>query len=392
MIDHGFWRNRKVFLTGHTGFKGSWLCLWLCHMGAEVTGYALEPPTDPALFTVTGLHEDITSIHGDVRDYERLATALQRSQPEVVFHLAAQPLVLASCDHPVETTAINLMGTVHLLEAIRQIKKNMAVINVTTDKCYRNPETGVAFNEDAPLGGRDPYSASKACAELMSAAYRDSYFSPDSNDDHDIILSTVRAGNVIGGGDWAANRLVPDCIRSLADNRTIHLRNPQAIRPWQHVLAPLHGYLLLAQYMLTEGHSFAGAWNFGPPESECKPVRWVAERIQSLWGSNNTAITCQDIQPRTPESATLILDSTKAHTRLGWRSCWDLDTCLKKTTAWYKQLTAGKVARDLCLAQINDYEKQLHTEPEPQSPVHPPDRPLLERVLGDDREDIWENE
>ena len=268
-INNKFWHGRRVFITGHTGFKGSWLCLWLSSLGAKISGYALEPPTNPSLFELARVGELVTSTIADVRDSAELQRALQAAKPEIVIHMAAQPLIRESYNNPVETYAVNVMGTVNLLEAIRHCDSVRAVVNVTTDKCYENREWHWGYRENEPMGGYDPYSSSKGCSELITAAYRNSFFNPQS---HGVALASARAGNVIGGGDWAADRLICDCVKALLEKRDIQIRNPNAIRPWQHVLEPLSGYMLLAQKLYEQGTRFAEGWNFGPNDEDAKPV------------------------------------------------------------------------------------------------------------------------
>ena len=276
-IDADFWRGRRVFLTGHTGFKGGWLALWLQRLGADVTGYALDPPTTPSLFAVARVGAGMRSIINDIRDAETLAQAMREAQPEIVIHMAAQPLVRYSYQAPVETYATNVMGTVHLLEAVRQTDSVRAVVNVTSDKCYENREWVWGYRENEPMGGYDPYSNSKGCAELVTAAYRNSYFNPAQYSQHGVALASARAGNVIGGGDWAEDRLIPDILRAIAAGEAVNIRSPHAIRPWQHVLEPLSGYLLLAQRLIEDGPAHAEGWNFGPSEEDARPVQWIVE-------------------------------------------------------------------------------------------------------------------
>lgn len=281
---NSFWSGKSVFITGNSGFKGSWLSIWLHSLGAKVTGYALDPPTCPSMFQLTGAGRLVNSIKGDVRDAERLQQALAEARPEIVFHLAALPIVRESYLIPVETYATNVMGTINLLEAVRRTPSVRAVVNVTSDKCYENPDHGHLFREDGKLGGYDPYSNSKACSELVTSAWRSSFFNPGKYPDHGVAIATARAGNVIGGGDWATDRLVPDCIRSLHEGRRIPIRNPHAVRPWQHVLEPLSGYLALAERLYLDGCEFGGGWNFGPLDENAKPVQWIVESLCEKWG------------------------------------------------------------------------------------------------------------
>ena len=284
MVDKSFWVGKVVLLTGHTGFKGSWLSLWLQSMGANVIGYALPPPTNPSLFISANVANDMTSIAGDMRDFPALLSVVEKYQPEIIIHMAAQSLVRHSYANPVETYSTNVMGTVHLLEAARQADSVRAIINVTSDKCYENREWIWGYRENEAMGGYDPYSNSKGCAELVAAAYRNSYFNPASFADHGVGLASARAGNVIGGGDWAEDRLIPDIMRAITQNKPASIRNPHAIRPWQHVLEPLSGYLMLAEKLWKNGAAFGEAWNFGPNDEDAKPVQWIVEQLTKSWG------------------------------------------------------------------------------------------------------------
>lgn len=278
-----FWQGKRVFLTGHTGFKGSWLSLWLQHMGAELTGFALAPATSPNLYALANIERGLDSHIGDVRDFPALVDSITAARPEIVIHMAAQAFVRASYDFPVETYATNVMGTVHLLEAVRRVGGVKAVVIVTTDKCYENREWNWGYRENEAMGGHDPYSSSKGCAELVSAAYRSSYFDPVAYSEHRVALATARAGNVIGGGDWSLDRLIPDILRAFAEQKAVQIRNPNAIRPWQHVLEPLHGYLTLAELLYEQGSKYAEGWNFGPIESDAKPVKWIVAELAKAW-------------------------------------------------------------------------------------------------------------
>jgi CDP-glucose 4,6-dehydratase len=353
-------RNKSIFITGHTGFKGSWLCLWLHALGAKVTGYALEPPTDPSLLNICRIHELVTSINGDVRDLAPLTRAMKNASPEIVIHLAAQPIVRESYNKPAETYAVNVMGTVNLLEAVRQIPGIRAVVNVTTDKCYENRESIWGYRENEHLGGYDPYSSSKACSELVTAAYRNSFFNTASQQDPASnaypSIATARAGNVIGGGDWGKDRLIPDCIRAITMGEKLRIRSPYAIRPWQHVLEPLAGYLMLAERLYTEGISFAEAWNFGPFEEDARPVSWIIERIGATIPGFSWAFD-KGSQPH--EANFLKLDSSKARSRLGWRPQWRLEKALDEIIAWHEAWQRGEDMLEVTLAQIAAYEQQL---------------------------------
>ena len=356
MFDN-FYNGKRVFITGHTGFKGAWLCLWFNQMGAEITGYALEPPTNPSLFDICGIADTISSIKGDIRNAQQLTEAMQESDPEIVIHMAAQPLVRDSYKIPVETYEINVMGTVNVLEAIRNTPSVRAAINVTTDKVYENKEWLWGYRENEPFGGYDPYSNSKACSELVTAAYRNSYFNQDNYGEHGVALATVRAGNVIGGGDWAADRLIPDCIASLFNNEKIVIRNPHAIRPWQYVLEPLYGYLLLARRLSYDGIAYADGWNFGPPESEAKPVQWIVEKMCQLLPENEGYSINKGPHPH--EAHYLKLDCSKAHQELNWWPQWSLEYALCKVTEWYQAYHAQEDMAEVCLAQIKEYEQAV---------------------------------
>ncbi|MBP2644432.1 MAG: CDP-glucose 4,6-dehydratase [Firmicutes bacterium] len=355
MINKHFWQNKKVFITGHTGFKGSWLCLWLYSLGAKVTGYALSPPTKPSLFEICQIDKLITSVSGDIRHSEKLTKTLQACNPEIIIHLAAQPLVLDSYKNPVDTYTINVMGTVHLLEAVRSCDSVKSVINITTDKCYDNKEWLWGYRENEPLGGFDPYSNSKACSELVTAAYRNSFFNPQEYHKHGVAIATARAGNVIGGGDWARDRLIPDCLKAIVNNEKILIRNPSAIRPWQHVLEPLKGYLLLAQKLYEEGSSYAEGWNFGPDDRDAQPVEWIVKRICEAWPSS--AGYEIDSHRYLHEAHYLKLDCSKAKARLGWYPRWNLEECLQKIIEWVRAYSEKADIATVCLNQIEEYMK-----------------------------------
>lgn len=349
-----FWRGKHVFLTGHTGFKGSWISLWLQNLGAELTGFALQPPTQPSLFEEASVADGMHTVTGDIRDLAVLQKAIQDAQPEIVIHMAAQPLVRYSYQNPVETYSTNVMGTVHLLEAVRNTPGVKAVVNITTDKCYENREWIWGYRENEPMGGYDPYSNSKGCAELVSAAYRSSFFNPKNHSMHGISLATVRAGNVIGGGDWAQDRLIPDILAAFEKGQTARIRNPHSIRPWQHVLEPLRGYLTLAECLYEHGPEYGEAWNFGPNEEDAKPVGWIIKRMAEMWGAG---VEWQIDPGDHPHEATYLkLDSSKARSRLGWNPALRLDDALRLIIDWTKQRQAPADIRGLTLAQINAYQ------------------------------------
>jgi CDP-glucose 4,6-dehydratase len=354
MVDPAFWAGKRVFLTGHTGFKGSWLSLWLQKMGAQLTGFALAPPTDPALFDVARVGEGMTSIIGDIRERETLAQALVEADPEIVIHMAAQPLVRASYDDPVGTYATNVMGTVHVLEAVRQAPNVRAVCIVTTDKCYENREWAWGYREDEAMGGYDPYSNSKGCAELVTLAYRRSFFGGGSA----TAIASGRAGNVIGGGDWAIDRLIPDILRAIGEGREVQIRNPHAIRPWQHVLEPLSGYLVLCQALWQRPEMAAEAWNFGPRDEDARPVQWIVERMCDIWGEGARWTRDQGIHPH--EAHYLKLDISKARAQLGWQPRWTLAEALDRIVAWQRTWLSGGDMQELTIGQIAAYEAAMH--------------------------------
>lgn len=354
MVDRAFWKAARVFLTGHTGFKGSWLSLWLSELGAQVTGYALQPPTTPSLFELAGVERRLNHTLGDVRDLRALHRALDTAHPDIVIHMAAQSLVRPSYEDPVATYETNVMGTVHLLEAVRALKCVKAILIVTSDKCYEIREWPWGYRENDHLGGHDPYSNSKGCAELVTAAYRRSFFESDPDATKTIAVASARAGNVLGGGDWAKDRLMPDIFRALSSDEPPEIRNPRAVRPWQHVLEPLSGYLVLLERLVRNGSKFADAWNFGPPEENAKPVAHVVDRIFELWGRESS--WCQTRTPQPHESGILKLDCSKARSLLGWRPQWDLEETLQATVAWYRAYADGKNTLPLILEQIAAYE------------------------------------
>jgi len=351
-----FWCGKRVLLTGHTGFKGSWLSLWLQSMGAQVVGYALAPPTEPSLFEVAGVGAGMTSVIGDILDLEHLRSVFAEHKPEIVIHMAAQPLVRYSYAEPVETYSTNVMGTVNLLEAVRGTPGVKAVVNVTTDKCYENREWAWGYRENEAMGGYDPYSSSKGCAELVTAAYRNSFFnSATFNVKHSIAIASARAGNVIGGGDWAEDRLIPDIMRAITQGRSVTIRNPHAIRPWQHVLEPLSGYLKLAQKLYEEGAAYAEGWNFGPNDEDAKPVQWIVEQLTQSWGEGASWLLDGGEHPH--EAHYLKLDCSKAKSRLDWHPRWHLDEALKRIVDWQKQYLYGRDMRAVTIEQIDLYLK-----------------------------------
>lgn len=353
-VNPQFWKNKKVFITGHTGFKGSWLSLWLQSLGANVIGYALDPPSDPSLFIVANIENGMTSIHGDIRDTEQMVHAITVHRPEIIIHMAAQSLVRYSYHYPVETYTTNVLGTVNVLEAARQTLGVKAVIIVTSDKCYENREWDWGYRENDPMGGYDPYSNSKGCAELVTSAYRHSFFDTASCT---AAVATVRAGNVIGGGDWAEDRLMTDMIRAISKGQPVLIRSPHAVRPWQHTLEPLSGYLLLAEHLYEEGNSYAEGWNFGPRDDDAREVQWIVERVTSLWGEGATWIKDNGDHPH--EANYLKLDCSKARSRLQWQPHLNLSQALEKTVLWYKAFFNGENMREITLNQIYDYQGAL---------------------------------
>jgi len=354
VMNQQFWQGKRVFLTGHTGFKGGWLSLWLQQLGAEVTGYALQAPTKPSLFEVAEVARGMRSIIGDVRDAGGIKRAMSDARPEIVIHMAAQPLVHYSYVNPVETYATNVMGTVHLLEAVRNTSDVKAVVNVTSDKCYENKEWPWGYRENDPMGGYDPYSNSKGCAELVTAAYRSSYFNPERYAEHGVAIASARAGNVIGGGDWALDRLIPDMLRAIGCGEAVLIRNPDAIRPWQHVLEPLSGYLMLAEKLYGQGHAYTGGWNFGPSDTDAKSVGWIIERLTQAWGQGAAWKLDGAQQPH--EATYLKLDCSKAHIQLDWHPRWSIEQAIEKIIEWQKASDLGADMYQMTLAQINAYQ------------------------------------
>lgn len=349
------WRGKRVFLTGHTGFKGGWLALWLASKGAVVRGYSHDPYTTPNLFDEARIGSLIEDVRGDIRDGAKLDRALTDFAPEVVFHLAAQPLVRYSYQDPIGTFETNVIGTARVLDAVRRTPSVRAVVSVTTDKCYENKEWLWGYRESDPLGGYDPYSSSKACAEIVSAAFRQSYFPTAKLSEHGCGVATARAGNVIGGGDWSTDRLIPDLVRGFVEGKPALIRRPNAIRPWQHVLEPLHGYLLLAEQLLSGDARYATAFNFGPSDDDAQPVGWIVEKMVGFWGDGARWVL--DPEPGVHEAGYLKLDASRARAELGWQPRLRLETALQWLVEWYKAQAAGADVHALTLAQIAAYER-----------------------------------
>jgi CDP-glucose 4,6-dehydratase len=349
------WHGRHVLITGHTGFKGSWLALWLHMMGAKVTGFSLPPPTQPSLFAEAGVEQLVTHIEGDIRDLPALEAAFAATRPEVVFHMAAQPLVRLSYDQPIETYSTNVMGTVNVLEAARRFGEVAAFVCVTSDKCYENREQIWPYRENDPMGGHDPYSSSKGCAELVVAAYRNSYFPAAAIGEGGMALASVRAGNVIGGGDWALDRLVPDLVRAFLAGESPVIRSPDAVRPWQHVLEALGGYIQIAERLLHDNAAFASGWNFGPSEDDARPVRWIVDKMNAVWGGSAAAVP--DTGARVHEAGLLRLDCSKVRSALGWRPRLGLEDAIEWIVAWHKAVADGGDARAVTQAQIQNYRE-----------------------------------
>ncbi len=353
ILFNDIYRGKRVLITGHTGFKGSWLSLLLNELGADLYGFALEPPTSPSLYKEAKIDELVTSYIGDVRDLDYLTKVIQEVQPEIVFHMAAQPLVRESYKIPVETYSTNVMGTVHLLEACRSTSSVKAILNVTTDKCYENKEWHWGYRENEPMGGYDPYSNSKGCSELITSAYRNSFFNPSEYQNHGVAVATARAGNVIGGGDWAEDRLIPDFIRAISKGEKVRIRSPFSIRPWQHVLEPLSGYLRLAELLYTEGPKFAQAWNFGPYDHDARNVEWITKTICEFWGDEASFEI--DKKPQPHEANYLKLDCSKANAELNWFPKWDIQTTLKSIVDWNKAYLNNEDIREVTKRQIHQY-------------------------------------
>jgi CDP-glucose 4,6-dehydratase len=352
-VDPQFWKGKRVFLTGHTGFKGGWLSLWLQSMGAQLYGYSLHPPSTPSLFCEARVGCGMKWKVGDVRDYSTLFTAMEDWKPEIIIHMAAQPLVRYSYENPAETYAINVMGTVNVLEAARRISSSKVIVNVTSDKCYQNKESIWGYREDDPMGGFDPYSSSKGCSELVTSCYDRSFFK-----ERGMALASARAGNVIGGGDWARDRLVPDILGALEENQSVIIRNPTAIRPWQHVLEPLSGYLILAESLYAEGVKFSGGWNFGPHAEDARSVKCIVEDLCKAWGRG--ARWHADDRSHPHEAQHLTLDITKAVRELKWQPRWTLEITVQKIAQWHRQWLSGNDMYIACLEQIQDYQSTNH--------------------------------
>jgi CDP-glucose 4,6-dehydratase len=350
-VDPAFWKSKKVFITGHTGFKGSWMSLWLQEMGAVVKGFALEPNTIPNLFTHANVGTNMDSEIGDITDLNHITESMKAFNPEVLIHMAAQPLVRLSYNEPALTYATNVMGTVNVLEAARKCSNLKSIVSVTTDKCYENKEWPWGYRENEPMGGHDPYSSSKGCAELVTAAYRKSFF----NDENSAYLASARAGNVIGGGDWSADRLIPDILRAFEKNEPVIVRNPSSTRPWQHVLEPISGYLVLAQHLYEGGNNFAEGWNFGPKDEDCKPVSWILDRMVTNWGNGVSWELDKNNNPH--EAGYLKLDCSKAAMRLNWYPKWNLEYTLESIIIWHQHYLAQKNIQEQCLLEIAKYQK-----------------------------------
>jgi len=350
-MKENFWKNKKILITGHTGFKGSWLTIWLKKLGADVIGFSNSIPTNPSLFEIADIEDGIKSVVGDIQNYEFLKETISKYEPEIIFHMAAQSLVIRSYSNPIDTFSTNVMGTVNLLYAIKETKKSKVVINVTSDKCYENNESLEGYSEDDPMGGYDPYSSSKGCAELITKSFRKSFFGSDSK--NNVGLASVRAGNVIGGGDWGENRLIPDIIRAVKNKENMKIRNPNAIRPWQHVLDPLNGYINLAEKLWDDQTQYSEGWNFGPEKNEVKSVSWIIKKFNDLWKNKmNWEIDNNELH----EASNLILNCQKAKSKLGWNSKINTETALKWTIEWYEKFFDGKNMREITEEQIVEFQ------------------------------------
>jgi CDP-glucose 4,6-dehydratase len=351
MIDCDFWKGKRVFLTGHTGFKGSWLCLWLTSLGANVKGYSLGAPTTPSLFNEARISSLIDSEFGDIADQDVLLKSMSEFDPDILIHMAAQSLVRCSYNSPIHTYEVNVLGTAKVLESARSCSKLKAIVNITTDKCYENDDRIYGYKESDPLGGYDPYSSSKACAELVTSAYRRSFLQ-----ERDIGLASARAGNVIGGGDWAEGRLIPDILKSFESGESVMIRNPKATRPWQHVLEPLSGYLILAQKLYESQHEFSEGWNFGPNAQDVKSVDWILEEMVLKWPDSSWEL---DRNSNPHEANHLYLDISKAESKLVWRPVWDLSQALERIVTWHKSWLANKDMQAACLTEIKEYMRDM---------------------------------
>jgi len=354
-MDPKFWNGRKVLITGHTGFKGSWLSLWMQQLGAQVVGISLKPLTTPNLFEQVNVSQGMDSIYQDICDINALKNIFNQIKPEIVFHLAAQSIVRHSYDYPVETYNTNVMGTLNVLESIRSVNTVLAAVIITTDKCYNNREWIWGYRENDMLGGHDPYSSSKAAAEILISSYRDSYYSGNKPSQQKTSIASCRAGNVIGGGDWAKDRLIPDIIDGLINSKAVKIRFPQSVRPWQHVLEPLAGYIMLAEKLTLDGEMFSEAWNFGPSQEDNRSVQWIVDYMSQQWGSNEKWIRDEGKHPH--EATHLSLDCTKAHKLLGWFPKWDLPQALDMIIDWHKMYLNGNDCRSVCINQIDEYMK-----------------------------------
>jgi len=351
VIDKDFWQGKRVFLTGHTGFKGSWLSLWLVFLGAKVKGYALNPPTSPSLFNEAQVDSIIDSQIGDIRDQDTLHESMTTFNPDILIHMAAQPLVRYSYAEPIETYEVNVIGTAKVLEVARSCDNLKVIINITTDKCYENDGRSEGYKEGDPMGGYDPYSSSKGCAELVASAYRRSFFQEQG-----VRVASVRAGNVIGGGDWAVDRLIPDILKSFETNKPVVIRNPKATRPWQHVLEPLSGYLMLAQKMFNSHKKYDEGWNFGPDKEDIKPVDWILDEMIKKWPKSSWEL---DKNSNPHEAGSLQLDISKAKFKLGWKPVWKLSHTLEKIVVWHRAWLDKKNMKSVCLAEIEEYTNDM---------------------------------
>jgi len=352
MIDHEFWKGKRVFLTGHTGFKGGWLSLWLFSLGAEVRGYALNPPTSPSLFNEAKIDSIVDSQIGDIRDQDALHESMTEFNPDILIHMAAQPLVRYSYDAPIETYEVNVIGTAKVLEVARSCLNLKAIVNITTDKCYENDDRSEGYKENDPMGGYDPYSSSKGCAELVASSYRRSFLQ-----DQGVGLASVRAGNVIGGGDWSDDRLIPDILRSFEKNKPVIIRNPKATRPWQHVLEPLSGYLILAQNLYKDQKKYAEGWNFGPNEKDVQPVDWILNKMISKWPNSSWEL---DNNSSPHEADFLKLDISKAKSKLGWSPVWELSQTLERIVSWHQAWLNKEDMQAVCLTEIEEYAREIN--------------------------------